>query len=51
MTVKYHNVNVTVAYYRIIVKVLLHYHKDVVVIELSHVVLPVFESVCQGFVF
>ncbi len=46
MTVKCHSVNITVIYYRIIMKVLSHYHKDVIVIALSHVVLAVFESVC-----
>ncbi len=34
MTVKY-RVNVIVTYYRTIIKVLLHYHKHVIVIELS----------------
>ncbi len=47
MTVKCHSVNVTVIYNHTIMKVFLHYHKDVIVIELSHVVLAVFESVCQ----
>ncbi len=46
MTVKYHTVNITVTYYRTIMKVLSHYHKDVIVIKLSYVVSAVFESVC-----
>ncbi len=47
MTVKYHSVNVIVIYYRTIVRVLSHYHKDMIVIEPSHIVLAVFESVCR----
>ncbi len=47
MTVKYHSVNVIVTYYRTIMKVFSHYCKYVIVIELSHVVLTVFESVSQ----
>ncbi len=50
MTVKYHSVKVTVTYYNTIVKVLSYYHKDVMVIELSHIVSAVFESV-REFVF
>ncbi len=47
MAVKYHSVNVTVTYYRTIMEVLSHYHKDVIVIELSLVALEVFQSVCR----
>ncbi len=46
MIVKCHNVNVTITYNRTIMKVLSHCHKNVIVIELSHIVLAVFESVC-----
>ncbi len=46
MTVQYHSVNISVTYYRSIMKVLSHYRKDVIVIELSHIVLAVFKSVC-----
>ncbi len=50
MTVKYHSVNVTVIYYRIIIKVPSLYHKDVIVIKLSNVLLEIFESI-KEFVF
>ncbi len=36
VTVKYHSVNITVTYYHTIMRVLSQYHKDVIVIELSH---------------
>ncbi len=51
MTVKYHSVNVTITYYRTIVKVLSHYHKDVIVIELSHIILVVLSLFVRDFVF
>ncbi len=47
ITVKYHCVNVVITYYCAIMKILSHYHEDMTVMELSHVVLAVFESVCQ----
>ncbi len=47
MTVKYHSINIIVTSYRIIMNVLSHYHKDMIVIEPSQVVLVIFESVCR----
>ncbi len=47
MIVKCHRVNNTVTYYCTIMKVLSHCHEDMIVIELSHVVLAVSKSVCR----